>query len=307
MPIFTLTLNPVLDMKMWYNHPRLGELNRAERVQLEPSGKGINVARALLRQGVLATAIAPIGGEFGRIMEERLAPSGLQLLWLRIAGATRCNVKVIDEQGELTEFNAPGPTLSAEELSALELLLQERTSGDWVVLSGSLAPGVDAGWYGRMTELLQAKGAQVFMDASGAALQQAALAKPFLLKPNRVEAEELLGRKIVNPSEAIEATRQIQAMGIPYVVLTLGAEGAVFCSPQECIAARPPKLKPFSTTGCGDALLSGVMVSLLREYSWLQTARYATAVAAARAQTHSGEFPNQEEIEQCLKGVETWI
>lgn len=290
---------------MWYRQPRLGELNRAEGIQLEPSGKGINVARALLRQGIAATAISPIGGEFGQIIEERLATNNLRLLWLRIAGATRCNVKVIDEHGELTEFNAPGPTLSAQELRALEALLMENISStDWVVLSGSLAPGVDTTWYGGMTERLQAAGARVFVDASSEALKKAALAKPFLLKPNRVEAEELLGHRVEGLGQAVAATQEIQAMGIPYVVLTLGAEGAVFRSPQECIVAHPPKLKPFSTTGCGDALLSGVMASLILERSWRETARYATAVAAARAQTQGGEFPDQAEIEERLGGVE---
>jgi 1-phosphofructokinase family hexose kinase len=292
-------------MKMWYSQPRLGELNRAERVQLEPSGKGINVARALLRQGVEAISIAPIGGEFGRIIAERLEPSGLNSLWLPIAGATRCNVKVIDEHGELTEFNAPGPTLSAEEQDRLgALLLEKAVGGDWVVLSGSLAPGVDAGWYGQMTERLKPRGVRVFMDASGAALRGAAEAKPFLLKPNRVEAEELLGHSVAGLNEALAATRQIQARGIPYVVLTLGAEGAVFGSPEECVAARPPKLKPFSTTGCGDALLAGVMVGLLGGWPWPTIARYATAVAVARAKTANTEFPAPAEIAACMEGVE---
>jgi fructose-1-phosphate kinase PfkB-like protein len=50
---------------------------------------------------------------------------------------------------------------------------------------------------------------------------------PDIIKPNASEVSLLLGRQIVDKSQAIWAARELHAWGIGAVVITLGAEGAV--------------------------------------------------------------------------------
>lgn len=304
--VITLTLNPALDVKMRFKAPRLGELNRAQGMDVEPSGKGINVARALARQGIRVQAVAPLGGSFGLSIEQLTATdAGLELIGVRITGSTRCNFKAIDaETGEVTEFNAPGPALTGEELERVEAtLLEQLEEGDLVVLAGSLPAGTDPEAYAGLVQKIQGIGARALLDTGGEALRKALPARPFLVKPNRLEAEELLGLSIGDREDALRAARRIQELGAQRVVLSLGADGAIFLSPQEAVLALPPRVQVKSTVGCGDALLAGVVAGILQQRPWPEGARYATALAAARARSEGVEFPDLSQVEELIGGV----
>jgi 1-phosphofructokinase len=317
--VLTVTLNPAIDMRMRFSEVHLEALNRAQNVQLEPSGKGINVARALAHQGVEVTAVALLGGPFGSMLESQLLESqllesqllgqsisGLRLLRVPIAGETRCNVKVLDlERAAVTELNAPGPAVSTAELEALQQTLRREVSmGDLVVVSGSLPAGVPVETYANLIRELSSLGIKTYFDADGAALQAGLGAKPFLIKPNRLEAETLLNMRIHSRTDALEAARKFQTLGAEQVVLSLGADGALFVSRNEAVFAQPPTIQVYSTVGSGDALLSGVVAAQLQNISWLETAQYATAVAAARVGSNSLEFPAPHEIAALLERVQ---
>jgi 1-phosphofructokinase len=307
--VLTVTLNPAIDMRMRFSQVYLETLNRAQNVQLEPSGKGINVARALARQGVEVTAIALLGGPFGTMLEQSLSNQsvlGLRLLRVPISGETRCNVKVLNlERSAVTELNAPGPQVSAAELEALlQTLRLEVQSGDLIVLSGSLPANVPVETYANLIHELSSLGVKTFFDADGTALRVGLEAQPFLIKPNRLEAESLLQIQIESQDDALEAARRFQTLGAQQVVLSLGADGALFVSRDQAVFAQPPTVQIHSTVGSGDALLSGVVTAQLQGFSWLETARYATAVAAARVASIGLEFPNPAEIAALLERVQ---
>jgi 1-phosphofructokinase len=158
------------------------------------------------------------------------ANTGLELIGVRIAGSTRCNFKAIDaETGEVTEFNAPGPALTKEELGRVEAaLLGQLREGDLVVLAGSLPTGTDPEAYAGLMWKIQGIGARALLDTGGEALRKALPAGPFLVKPNRLEAKELLGLSIGGREDALRAAKRIRELGAQRVVLSLGANGAVF-------------------------------------------------------------------------------
>ncbi len=304
--VITITLNPALDMTMRFQQPQLGELNRAETVSLEPSGKGVNVSRALQAQGVVAKTILPLGGAFGAMIQDALLAAHLPLLSVPIAGQTRCNVKVIDlASGTSTEFNAPGPQIAPDELEALKVILRGAIGvDDLVVFSGSLPGDLPSGVYADLIHEVHALGARAILDADRDALRDALPARPYLIKPNRREAEALLGTTIDTNELALEAARRIQARGVAHVVLSLGADGAIFLSPTEAYLATPPQVRAHGTVGSGDALLAGAVAALVRGWSWSRTARYATAVATARTAMEGIEFPDQSQIEPYLDRVQ---
>ncbi|MDX2005667.1 MAG: 1-phosphofructokinase family hexose kinase [Meiothermus sp.] len=302
--IHTLTLNPSLDMRMRYLSPRLGELNRAESVLLEPSGKGLNVARALHAQGHLVRAVLPLGGHFGRIIAESL--TGFAASVIPIAGQTRCNVKVTDVQsGAVSEFNAPGPRLSAEEWAEVQaVLLEPVRPGDWAVLSGSLPPGLGHDTYALLATRLKARGALVCVDAEGEQLRQAIAAKPFLVKPNRKELEGLMGRELSSLDQLVSAARAIQQVGAEHVAVSLGGEGALYLLGDEVVRAAAPEIQVYQTMGCGDALMAGTVAGLIHGLPTLEVARQGVAWGTARALVRHTEFPSPQETGEVLGRVE---
>jgi 1-phosphofructokinase family hexose kinase len=297
MAIVTLTLNPSLDYHHFVNKPSLGELNRATKTYLHASGKGLNVSEALAKQEVSSLAVLPLGGPFGQIIKAMLDGSSYPRHIVNIVGETRCNVKINNlETGQLTEFNAPGSPLSTDELeSCRQAIFNNLNPQDWLILSGSLPPGVPASIYATLIREAKERGAKVVLDSSGEAFKLGLKNQPNLVKPNKVEAEALLGKKLPALTDAFKAAHSIRELGIEHVILSLGAQGAIFVSSQGSLYASSPKIKPQTTTGCGDALLSGVLYGLHHQ-NWQTSARHAVAVATARALQTGPHFPDLIDI-----------
>jgi 1-phosphofructokinase family hexose kinase len=298
MAIYTLTLNPTLDIHMQFDKPTLGTLNRARAVRYAPSGKGYNVSCALYEQGLTSIAIMPLGGPIGYLMEHMLSQASIPTHIIKVQGETRANTKVIDPQGILTEWNGVGAKLSEAELEACLEPIRQLTDSDTLILSGSLSPGVSSSIYAQMITIAKSNHAQVILDASGEALELGLAAKPSMLKPNLLEARELLKTPIATYGEALQAAKTIHSQGIPIVILSLEDKGALFLRDSEVCLAIPPKITAITPSGAGDSMLAGTLYGLSQDWPWYKIAQHATATAAARVGSSSITFPNLAHINE---------
>lgn len=260
--IVTLTANPSVDRTIEVATLRPGTVIRARASRVDAGGKGVNVARALAAHGCKATAVLPSGGTEGAQLEALLAGSGLDLLTVRIAGAIRANVTVVEADGTTTKLNEPGPGLSRDELDALAVTLSDAAArAEWVVLSGSLSPAAPAGWYAGLIRRLRGTGPRVAVDSSGPPLAEAIAARPDLVKPNREELAELAGRPIDTIADVAGAAATLTASGVPAVLTSLGPAGAVLVRKTGAWHATAAAIEPRSTVGAGDALLAGYLAA----------------------------------------------
>ena len=90
--ILTLTLNPSLDRTIEISALARGAVIRAAAARLDPGGKGVNVSRALLANGVASRAVVPYGGDEGGQLVRLLGAEGLDMVTVPVSGATRSNV-----------------------------------------------------------------------------------------------------------------------------------------------------------------------------------------------------------------------
>ena len=125
--IVTLTPNPSLDRALDLDRLVLGEVNRADAVHVHPGGKGINVSRALVAQGIASLAVLPVGGVSGEQLVTLLTEQGVRTLPVPVVGPTRTNVTVVEHAGATTKINAPGTPLGLEEIDALLARLAQRS------------------------------------------------------------------------------------------------------------------------------------------------------------------------------------
>ncbi|MEM6430314.1 MAG: 1-phosphofructokinase family hexose kinase [Deinococcota bacterium] len=314
--IVTLTLNPALDMRMMMVDPQLGELNRAHEVSFEASGKGLNVSRALAQLGYASTAIAPLGGAFGGMIADELEQEHKQLMQhggeafelqsISTPHNTRCNTKIIDQHGALSEFNASGAPITEDVWQACQTRLDAALSDTsatpkYLVLSGSLPPGLHADTYAKLVTTWQARGVRVVVDASGEALRAAFEARPWLLKPNEDEIYTLLGKRVSSLEQAAIAARELQARGIRQVVVTLGKLGAAFALDDTCVIVPAPKVNAVTPVGAGDTLLAAVLAGLCESQDVSSLARYA--VAAATVRVSRSVYPTPAMIDGLVKTV----
>ncbi|MEJ2480113.1 MAG: 1-phosphofructokinase [Acidihalobacter sp.] len=303
--VVTVTLNPAIDQTASIPDFTAGAVNRVESVSTEPGGKGVNVASFLADLGHASLATGLLGSDNAEPFQNLFERKGITDRFVRVAGATRVNVKIVDPaRDEVTDINFPG--LDADEEVYQELLTRiEALSHEhrWFVCAGSVPRGLPAGVYRELLEQLRAAGARVVLDTSGAPLREAIAAVPFAVKPNIEELQELVGRTLDGEAAILGAARDLLTQGIGCVVVSMGERGAYFVEPGDCLHAQATAPRVLSTVGAGDAMVAGWVAGRLRGLDPQGCARLATACSVGTLGQTGLKLPPQQELERIGKGV----
>jgi 1-phosphofructokinase len=307
--IVTLTANPSLDRTATLERPLTrGDVHRVTSVTVEPGGKGINVARVAHYAGHPVRAVLPAGT--GDPILRGLDDLRVPYRSVPLLDAVRTNLTLTEPDGTTTKINEPGPSLDEEITERLaHLLVLESERADWVVLSGSLPPGVPAGWYADLVRALRPWGCRIAVDTSDAPLLALAAefpdAAPDLLKPNAEELAQLTGADpqllesaaaAGDPSACVDAARALLQRGVSAVMATLGGAGAVLVTPEGAWHATPPPITLRSTVGAGDSSVAGYVLAETRGLSAPDRLRLAVAYGSAAASLAGTALPHPEQL-----------
>lgn len=301
--IYTVTLNPALDRELTVPEVVFDEVLRATEVRIDYGGKGFNVSRMLATLGAESVAIGFAGGRTGETLREGLESLGIATDFVRIVGETRTNVSIVTHNRDhYIKVNEAGPAISADEQTTLLNLVRKRAQpGDWWVLAGSLPPGLPNTFYADLITIIKAAGANSILDTSGAALHHGCAARPTLVKPNAVEAGQLSGRPIQTTSDALTAALALH--DIPYVVISLGAQGALLTHEGRGWLAAPPAIEERNPIGAGDSLVGGLVWGLI-EGDALDALRWGVACGAAAASHDGTAMGARDEVARLVQEVE---
>lgn len=301
--IFTLTLNPALDRELTVPAFAFDEVLRASRVQVDVGGKGFNVSRVLRALGTESVAMGFAGGRTGEALQDGLHALGIETEFVPIEGETRTNVSIVTPAGgRYLKVNEQGPTVSeGAQQRLLERVEARAQPGAWWVLAGSLPPGISPTYYATLIDRLQRRGAHVFLDTSGAALQQGLAARPFLSKPNEVELAELTGQPVSSADEAVRAVRTITPP--PRVIVSLGARGALLVDGDRAWHATPPPIEARNPIGAGDSLVAGVVAALSRGEALPAALALGVACGTATASLSGTAVGTREQVDTYLNDV----
>jgi len=270
--IVTVTPNPSIDRTVTLSAPLTrGAVHRVSSVTSEPGGKGVNVARALTLAGLDAVAVLPAPANDPLVAA--LTAAAVPFRCVPADGAVRTNLAITEHDGTTTKLNEPGAALDAAALDALtRSVVASAETAAWVVLSGSLPPGVPDQWYADVVALLEPYPCRVAIDTSerplAALVESFDRAAPDLIKPNAEELAGVLGHSPQaleaavaqgDPEPVVSAARQLVDRGVRAVLATLGAAGAVLVDQTGSWMATPAPIVARSTVGAGDASLAGYL------------------------------------------------
>lgn len=297
--IYTCTVSPSIDYTNYLPAFKIGGLNRSEKVNYYPGGKGINVSRVLKRLGVDSIAYGFAGGFTGQFIQDFLAAEDVRTDFIDTGQISRINIKI--KAGEETELNGPGPELSNSHLQELKKKVENIKPGDWFVLSGSIPDTLPIDYFISLGETLQKQKARFVLDTSGKALSELIDSRPFLIKPNIEELGELFQTTIQNKEHAAECAFQLTAKGVANVIVSMGADGAMLVDREQAYFAEAPTGQMVNTVGAGDSLVSGFIASLSKGSSKEEAFRYGIASGSATA--FSNDLCRKEETETLLDQI----
>ncbi|ULN35603.1 1-phosphofructokinase family hexose kinase [Mycolicibacterium smegmatis] len=302
--IVTVTLNPSLDRTVTLTAPLTrGAVQRVDSVTVEAGGKGINVAKALTSAGVDALALLPAATDDPLLTALRCAD--VPFAAVPIAEPVRTNIAITENDGTTTKLNERGATLDTAALDAItRCVVDEAQHAAWVVLSGSLPPGVPPQWYADVVARLAPLPCRVAVDTSDAPLAALAsklsTASPELMKPNVEELASISGVAEADLettvaegdlSLVVAAAVKLVERGVGAVLATLGAAGAVLVDGTGAWFAAPPPITARSTVGAGDASLAGYLRAEVGGAEPSQRLRMAVAYGSAAAALPGSALP----------------
>jgi 1-phosphofructokinase len=308
--IVTVTPNPSIDRTVSLGATLTrGAVHRVTSATSEPGGKGVNVARALALAGLDTLAVLPTSDDDPMVAALRAA--GVTFRSVPVGGVVRTNLAITEADGTTTKLNEPGAPLDADALDALtRAVLAHAETASWIVLSGSLPPGVPDHWYADVVARLASAPCQVAVDTSERPLDALAAAfgtaAPDLIKPN---AEELAGLVGASPEEleraaaqgdpapVIHAANQLIERGAKTILVTLGAAGAVLVDPTGSWMAAPPPTTPRSTVGAGDSSLAGYVRAAVGGAEPPRRLQMAVAYGSAAAALPGSALPAPSQVD----------
>ena len=307
--IATITLNPSLDRTITVDGLAVGESNRWSSLRYYAGGKGIDVSRAVHEMGGQTVAYGFIGGHEGRTLEILLDEDGVLFSFTPIEQVTRTNFIVSDTKArQQTIINAPGPHISRKELERFtEKLRRISPPPDLMVVSGSVPPGVPADIYHAIITEAKGYGVRTVLDSVGQWLKEGIRAKPYLIKPNVREVEELLETEFPTEEAIIGAALDLVDMDIEMVVISRGKDGIIAATKKSIVKAIPPSVKVRSAIGAGDCTMAGLALKLADGESLVEACRLGTAMGTAAVLTPGTELCHRADVEELLPQIQVWV
>lgn len=284
-----------------------GSIHRVNSAHAHAGGKATHVAMVLRTLGETPLWIGFTGGEAGEDLLAELKQLGIRTHTCATHQRTRVNMELIEENGRVTEIleagGAPSPLEAAEFQKSCESAFAQGRNQLTVIFSGSLPQGLAENFYAMLIASANSFGCQTFVDTSGEPLRLALAASPQFVKPNRQEAEKLLGCEIANLSAAARAVQKLATMGARTAAISMGEQGLVWCagSGKAVYCAKAQATQVRSTVGCGDATVAAFAYAAGNGFTVEETLTLAAACGAANCAADSPGAARKEDIEHFRK------
>lgn len=305
--VLTVTLNPAIDVRYNVENFKLGNVNRTQGIEKNAGGKGINVSRIinLLGGDILATGI--VGGFTGKLFLKKLNENSIKNNFLESEYETRTCIAIIDEKidGIIEILESGKGDMEVCNLFIKKYLeILEDKEIKVICGSGSLLKGIDPLIYNTLIEEGNKRGIKFILDTSGSILVKGIEAKPFLIKPNQEELEDILGRKLNSIEEIAEAARELMKKGAENVMVTLGGAGALLITPERVYRGTFPKVEIKNTVGSGDSTVGGFAYALSQGKDLAECFRLGIACGTTNAMLDSTGTIDMDILNNILPKIE---
>ncbi|MCC0642713.1 MULTISPECIES: 1-phosphofructokinase [unclassified Clostridioides] len=292
--IYTVTLNPSIDYIVKLDELNRGSTNRVNEEYVYPGGKGINVSCILKELGHDNTSLGFISGFTGEYIVKTLEEKKLKTDFIKLKnGFSRINVKI--KVSEETEINGQGPNISDEYINLLYKKLDKLNQDDILILAGSIPSTLDEKLYENIMSRLEEKNIKIVVDATKNLLLNVLKYKPFLIKPNNDELEEMFDVKLNSNEDIVKYAKKLKEMGAENVLVSMGKDGALLITEDnEVFISDVPKGAVKNSAGAGDSMVAGFISG------YLSTGEYDYALKLGAASGSATAFSYDLAERKCI-------
>lgn len=126
------------------------------------------------------------------------------------------------------------------------------------MLAGSIPASLPSDIYERILEYLKNKKIRAIVDATGDLLMNVLKYKPFLIKPNNFELEEIFGVELKTAEDVSEYALKLKEMGAVNVLVSMAGDGAILADENGKIhACGVCSGTVKNSVGAGDSMVAG--------------------------------------------------
>lgn len=305
--ISTVTLNPSIDREYFVEEHQARSnqfIYDKSDLKVYPGGKGLLTAINLKNLGYPDVQnIGFIGGKQGLFFEKMVQEYRVTTNYIYTNHEIRNNIKIITRNPvSITHYN--DYTYRVQDKNVTRLFKRFRRSigdSELVMICGSIPAGVDFEIYHQLINICNEQEKDVYLEASGAALNKALAAEPKFVVPYFKHTKKILEKEVKDFDDYIEAGRKLQAEGAKYVILPFHCDRLLFTPEGRIFSLTPEDYCFRNLLGAGDAFNAAFYDYIhYNGFDFLEANRYAGAAALAVAEAKMVFINSRDEIEENL-------
>ncbi|MEM7241015.1 MAG: PfkB family carbohydrate kinase [Pseudomonadota bacterium] len=265
------------------NLPQPGETLAATDYARHLGGKGVNQSVAISKSGGDVTHVGAVGPD-GDWARDQMTALGLGLDHVADVHEPTGNAVIYVDAAAENQIVILGGANQAISETQIEAVMAEADAGDWVLFQNEVNDGR------AIAAAAKAAGLKIAYSAAPFDADIALPLLPYLdlLAVNEGEASAL----------ATAAGRAVEDLDVPHLLMTKGAEGAVYFDQGTTTEQNAFKVSPVDTTGAGDMFLGAFMARLSKGTDARAALRFAAAASAIQV-TRAGAataIPTEAEV-----------
>jgi fructose-1-phosphate kinase PfkB-like protein len=290
----TICLNPVLQKTIVLSSLQEDAVNRSSEYYFDLAGKGVHVSRVLAQLNEEVVHLTQAGGRFKYIFLSLAKEEKFKLIHVNSDADIRfCYTLLNKKKSTTTEIVEHGELISVDlEKNIFNRFEDLVPKCDWLVVSGTKAPGFSEELYPKMVKLAKEHGKTVFLDFHKEDLLNSLALSPHFIKLN---AQEFFNTFFPDVPPYFSKSRSklfelahaklielYNKYGI-HTIITNQENKIIYNYKDEILSWQPRAIIPINTTGCGDAFTAGFCSEYSRSEDMLRAVRKGEECARRNA------------------------